>query len=62
MGLSYTADKTWGTWLKGKTTKQSGRWEPKKGYQVALMLQGKKASVYIDGTSLGEEEVPLTGE
>ncbi|PWU87366.1 putative trans-sialidase, Group II [Trypanosoma cruzi] len=62
MGLSYTADKTWGTWLKGKTTKQSGRWEPKKGYQVALMLQGNKASVYIDGTSLGEEEVPLTGE
>ncbi|PWV16414.1 putative trans-sialidase, Group II [Trypanosoma cruzi] len=62
MGLSYTADKTWGTGLKGKRTKQSGRWEPKKGYQVALMLQGKKASVYIDGKSLGTEEVPLTGE
>ncbi|PWU97922.1 putative trans-sialidase, Group II [Trypanosoma cruzi] len=62
MGLSYTADKTWGTGLKGKTTKQSGRWEPKKGYQVALMLQGKKASVYIDGQSLGEEELPLKGE
>ncbi|KAF5222505.1 hypothetical protein ECC02_004547 [Trypanosoma cruzi] len=62
MGLSYTADKTWGTGLKGKTTKQSGRWEPKKGYQVALMLQGKKISVYIDGQSLGEEELPLKGE
>ncbi|KAF5225294.1 hypothetical protein ECC02_001471 [Trypanosoma cruzi] len=62
MGLSYTADKTWGTGLKGKTTKQSGRWEPKKGYQVALMLQGKKASVYVDGESLGEEELPLKGE
>ncbi|KAF5225344.1 hypothetical protein ECC02_001522 [Trypanosoma cruzi] len=62
MGLSYTADKTWGTRLKGKTTKQSGRWEPKKGYQVALMLQGKKASVYVDGESLGEEELPLKGE
>ncbi|PWV06837.1 putative trans-sialidase, Group II [Trypanosoma cruzi] len=62
MGLSYTADKKWGTWLKGKKTTQSGRWEPKKGYQVALMLQGKKASVYIDGTFLRQEEVPLTGE
>ncbi|RNC33753.1 trans-sialidase [Trypanosoma cruzi] len=42
MGLSYTADKTWGTGLKGKTTTQSGRWEPKKEHQVALMLQGKR--------------------
>ncbi|KAF8285914.1 putative trans-sialidase, Group II [Trypanosoma cruzi] len=62
MGLSYTADKTWGTGLKDRKTTQSGSWEPKKGYQVALMLQGKKASVYIDGKLLGEEEVPLTGE
>ncbi|KAF5221833.1 hypothetical protein ECC02_005191 [Trypanosoma cruzi] len=62
MGLSYTADKTWGTGLKGNKTTQSGRWEPKKGYRVALMLQGKKASVYINGNSLGEEEVPLKGE
>ncbi|RNC54281.1 trans-sialidase [Trypanosoma cruzi] len=26
------------------------------------MLQGNKDSVHIDGHSLGEEEVPLTGE
>ncbi|EAN84281.1 putative trans-sialidase, Group II [Trypanosoma cruzi] len=62
MGLSYAANKTWGTGLKGKKTTQNGSWEPKKGYQVALMLQGKKASVYIDGKLLGQEEVPLTGE
>ncbi|EAN83217.1 trans-sialidase-like protein [Trypanosoma cruzi] len=61
MGLSYTADKTWVTGLKGNKTTQNGSWEPKKGYQVALMLQGKKASVYIDGKLLGEEEVPLKG-
>ncbi|KAF5219043.1 hypothetical protein ECC02_008044 [Trypanosoma cruzi] len=61
MGLSYTADKTWVTGLKGKKTTQSGSWEPKKGYQVALMLQGNKASVYIDGKLLREEEVPLKG-
>ncbi|RNC41692.1 trans-sialidase-like protein [Trypanosoma cruzi] len=62
VGLSYTADRTWGTGLKGKKTTQSGSWEPKKGYQVALMLQGKKASVYIDGKLQRQEEVPLTGE
>ncbi|EAN89670.1 putative trans-sialidase, Group II [Trypanosoma cruzi] len=64
MGLSYTADKTWETIFKGKTkpTTESRHWVPKKEHQVALMLQGNKASVYIDGESLGEEEVPLTGE
>ncbi|KAF8284563.1 putative trans-sialidase, Group II [Trypanosoma cruzi] len=61
MELSYTADKTWVTGLKGKTTTQSGSWEPKKGYQVALMLQGNKASVYIEGKLLRQEEVPLKG-
>ncbi|KAF5217177.1 hypothetical protein ECC02_009984 [Trypanosoma cruzi] len=61
MGVSYTADKTWVTGLKGKTTTRSGSWEPKKGYQVALMLQGNKASVYIDGKLLRQEEVPLKG-
>ncbi|RNF05693.1 trans-sialidase [Trypanosoma cruzi] len=35
---------------------------PKKEHQVALMLQGNKASVYTDGKSLGEEELPLKGE
>ncbi|EKF29665.1 trans-sialidase, putative [Trypanosoma cruzi marinkellei] len=63
MGLSYTADKTWETMFERNTTTHSSTWEPKKEYQVVLMLQGSKASVYIDGVPLREEEeVPLTGE
>ncbi|KAF8290657.1 putative trans-sialidase, partial [Trypanosoma cruzi] len=62
MGVSYSHKKKWETTFEGKTTTQSSTWEPKKGYQVALMLQGNKASVHIDGESLGEEEVLLTGE
>ncbi|PWU93869.1 putative trans-sialidase, Group II [Trypanosoma cruzi] len=61
MGILYTADNKWETIFNDKITK-SGTWEPKKEYQVALMLQGKKASVYIDGKLLGEEETMLTGE
>ncbi|EAN90065.1 putative trans-sialidase, Group II [Trypanosoma cruzi] len=61
MGILYTADKKWVTTFNDKTT-ESGTWESGKEYQVALMLQGKKASVYIDGQSLGEEETMLTGE
>ncbi|ESS60544.1 Sialidase 85-1.3 [Trypanosoma cruzi Dm28c] len=62
MGILYTADNKWVTELKGKKTTKSGIWVPKEEYQVVLMLQGNKASVYIDGELLGEEEVPLTGE
>ncbi|EKF26508.1 trans-sialidase, putative, partial [Trypanosoma cruzi marinkellei] len=62
MGLSYTAGKKWGTMLKGNQTKEGGSWVPKKEHQVALMLRGNKASVYVDGHSLGEEEVPLPDE
>ncbi|RNE97424.1 putative trans-sialidase [Trypanosoma cruzi] len=62
MGLSYSHNKKWETTFEGKTTTHCSAWEPRKEYQVALMLQGNKASVYIDGESLGEEEVPLTGE
>ncbi|KAF8302222.1 putative trans-sialidase, Group II [Trypanosoma cruzi] len=61
MGILYTADKKWVTMFNDKTT-ESGTWESGKEYQVALMLQGKKASVYIDGQSLGEEETLLTAE
>nr|ALO20095.1 trans-sialidase-related protein [Trypanosoma cruzi] len=61
MGILYTADNKWETIFNDKITK-SGTWEPKKEYQVALMLQGKKASVYIDGKLLGEEKTMLTGE
>ncbi|EKG01071.1 trans-sialidase, putative [Trypanosoma cruzi] len=49
MGLSCSHNKTWYTSIEGKTTTQSGTWEPKEEYQVALMLQGKKASAHIDG-------------
>ncbi|EAN92967.1 putative trans-sialidase, Group II [Trypanosoma cruzi] len=64
MRLSYTADNKWETMPKGETkpTTESRPWVPKKEHQVALMLQGNKASVYIDDHSLGEEEAPLTGE
>ncbi|RNE96922.1 putative trans-sialidase [Trypanosoma cruzi] len=63
MGILYTADSKWVTMFDGKNTMTEGStWEPKKEYQVALMLQGNKASVYIDGLSLGEEEAQLTGE
>ncbi|EKF39374.1 trans-sialidase, putative [Trypanosoma cruzi marinkellei] len=62
MRLSYAADKTWEKAFEDKTTTQSSSWELGKEHQVALMLQGNKASVYIDGKSLGEEEVPLTDE
>ncbi|ESS55074.1 trans-sialidase [Trypanosoma cruzi Dm28c] len=63
MGILYTANKTWETISKGETkpTTESRPWELKKEYQVALMLQGNKASVYVDGKSLGEEEALLTG-
>ncbi|RNC36146.1 trans-sialidase-like protein [Trypanosoma cruzi] len=61
MGVLYTADKEWVTMFNDKITK-SGTWESGKEYQVALMLQGNKASVYIDGKLLGEEETMLTGE
>ncbi|RNC53568.1 trans-sialidase-like protein, partial [Trypanosoma cruzi] len=64
MRLSYTADNKWETMFEGTntTTTEGSTWEPKKEHQVALMLEGNKASVYIDGESLGEGEVPLTGE
>ncbi|RNF13278.1 trans-sialidase-like protein [Trypanosoma cruzi] len=62
MGILYTADKKWETMFKYKRTKKSDTWESGKEYQVALMLQGNKSSMYIDGQSLGEEETLLTGE
>ncbi|EKF38901.1 trans-sialidase, putative [Trypanosoma cruzi marinkellei] len=63
MGLSYTADKKWETVFEVNTTAHNSTWEPGTEYQVALMLQGNKASVYVDGQPLREEEeVPLTGK
>ncbi|RNC39907.1 trans-sialidase [Trypanosoma cruzi] len=62
VGLSHSHNKKWETAFKGKTTTRTSTREPKKEYQVALMLQGNKASVDVDGQSLGEEEVLLTGQ
>ncbi|KAF5215389.1 hypothetical protein ECC02_011937, partial [Trypanosoma cruzi] len=62
MGILYTADKEWVTMFKYKKTTKSGTWESGKEYQVALMLQGNKSSVHIDGQPLGEEETLLTAE
>ncbi|KAF8293757.1 hypothetical protein TcYC6_0104350 [Trypanosoma cruzi] len=61
MKLSYTADMKWVTELKNKITKSS-TWEPKKDYQVALTLHGKKVFFCIDGKLLGKEEALLTNE
>ncbi|EAN82320.1 putative trans-sialidase, Group II [Trypanosoma cruzi] len=61
MGVSYSHNKL-GIMFEDNTKTQSSTWEPKKEHQVALMLQGNKISVHIDGESLGEEETPLTGE
>ncbi|ESS61172.1 Sialidase 85-1.3 [Trypanosoma cruzi Dm28c] len=55
MGLSCSHNKKWVTVCEGKTTTRSSTWEPRKEHQVALMLQGKKASVHIDGHLLAEE-------
>ncbi|RNC40140.1 trans-sialidase [Trypanosoma cruzi] len=62
MGLSCSHKQKGETVFKGKTTTRSSTWVSKKECQVALMLQGNKASAHIDDHSLGEEEVPLTGE
>ncbi|PWU90521.1 putative trans-sialidase, Group II [Trypanosoma cruzi] len=62
MRLSYTADNKWETISKGETKPATGSrpWVPKKEHQVALMLQGNKASVYVDGELLRKEETLLT--
>ncbi|KAF8285035.1 putative trans-sialidase, Group II, partial [Trypanosoma cruzi] len=62
MGLPYTADNKWGKMFEDNTKTRSSTWEPKKEHQVALMLQGNKISVHIDGRSLGEEKVSLKSE
>ncbi|RNC41573.1 putative trans-sialidase, partial [Trypanosoma cruzi] len=62
MGLSYSHNKKWETAFGGKTTTRSSNRETRKEHQLALMLQGNRVSVHIDGRSLGEEEVLLTGQ
>ncbi|EAN83044.1 putative trans-sialidase, Group II [Trypanosoma cruzi] len=62
MGILYTADKKWETMFQYNKKPKSGTWESGKEYQVALMLQGNKSSMYVDGQLLGEEETLLKGE
>ncbi|RNE97732.1 group II trans-sialidase superfamily, partial [Trypanosoma rangeli] len=56
VGLSYTTEKRWGTVFNGMTTTHNSAWEPGKEYQVALMLQGNKGSVYVDGVFFGSSD------
>ncbi|RNF01621.1 group II trans-sialidase superfamily [Trypanosoma rangeli] len=54
VGLSYTTEKRWGTVFNGiTTTTHNSTWKPGKEYQVALMLQDNKGSVYVDGVLVG---------
>ncbi|RNF02420.1 group II trans-sialidase superfamily [Trypanosoma rangeli] len=57
VGLSYTTEKQWGTVFNGiTTTTHSSTWEPGKEYKVALMLEGNKGSVYVDGVLVGKSD------
>ncbi|RNE97688.1 group II trans-sialidase superfamily, partial [Trypanosoma conorhini] len=65
VGLAYTAAKKWETVFNGAATAPiggGGDWEPGKEYQVALMLQGNKGSVYVDGELVGSSEALPTPE
>ncbi|RNE96625.1 group II trans-sialidase superfamily [Trypanosoma conorhini] len=62
VGLAYTAAKKWETVFNGMATAPNGNWEPGKEYQVALMLQGNKGSVYVDGKLVGTSEALPTPE
>ncbi|RNE95273.1 surface glycoprotein, partial [Trypanosoma rangeli] len=54
VGLSYTPANEWGTVFDGITrTIHNSTWRPGKEYKVALMLQGNKGSVYVDGVLVG---------
>ncbi|RNE96674.1 group II trans-sialidase superfamily [Trypanosoma rangeli] len=62
VGLSCTTKKRWGTVFNGMTTTHNSTWEPGKEYQVALMLQGNKGSVYVDGVLVGSSDTLPTPE
>ncbi|RNC43165.1 trans-sialidase [Trypanosoma cruzi] len=49
-------NKTWETVFDGKKTTTNTTWEPGREYQVALMLQDGKGSVYVDGKIVGSPE------
>ncbi|RNE95377.1 group II trans-sialidase superfamily [Trypanosoma rangeli] len=63
VGLSYTTKKRWGTVFDGiTTTTHNSTWKPGKEYKVALMLQGNKGSVYVDGVLVGSSDTLPTPE
>ncbi|RNE97567.1 group II trans-sialidase superfamily [Trypanosoma rangeli] len=63
VGLSYTTEKQWGTVFNGTTTTtHNSTWELGKEYKVALMLQGKEGSVYVDGVLVGSSDTLPTLE
>ncbi|RNE95419.1 group II trans-sialidase superfamily [Trypanosoma rangeli] len=63
VGLLYTTEKRWGTVFNGMTTTtHNSTWEPGKEYKVALMLEGNKGSVYVDGVLVGSSDTLPTPE
>ncbi|RNE95568.1 group II trans-sialidase superfamily [Trypanosoma conorhini] len=62
VGLAYTAEMKWETVFNGTAAAPNGSWEPGKHYQVALVLQGNKGSVYVDGELVGSSEALPTLE
>ncbi|RNE95022.1 group II trans-sialidase superfamily, partial [Trypanosoma rangeli] len=64
VGLLYTTEKRWGTVFNGMTTTtHNSTWEPGKKYKVALMLEGNKGSVYVDGVLVGNtNKLPILEE
>ncbi|RNE95092.1 surface glycoprotein, partial [Trypanosoma rangeli] len=58
VGLSYTPANEWGTVFDDITrTIHNSTWRPGKEYKVALMLQGNKGSVYVDGVLVGNTNI-----
>ncbi|RNE95603.1 surface glycoprotein, partial [Trypanosoma rangeli] len=62
VGLSYTLADEWETVFNGMATITENTWESWKEYQVALMLQGNKGSVYVDGVLVGSCDTLPTPE
>ncbi|RNE95554.1 group II trans-sialidase superfamily, partial [Trypanosoma conorhini] len=64
VGLAYTAEMKWETVFNGTATVTDGggAWESGKEYKVALMLQGSKGSVYVDGELVGSSDALPTPE
>ncbi|EKF29509.1 trans-sialidase, putative, partial [Trypanosoma cruzi marinkellei] len=62
IGLSYSMNKRWEKVFNGTKTASGSTWEPGSEYQVALMLDGDKGSVYVDGRIVGNPKTIPTLE